>query len=106
MQLRLWLGRLLFHPLGPIIFRVSLRRVIKEPCDLPEVEAMQFVVSHTRIPIPKLYAVHVAKMHTSTYHTHFTHADLCPRNIVVMNEHVAAIIDWGFAGWYPEYWEF
>ncbi|KAI6767716.1 hypothetical protein HG530_005725 [Fusarium avenaceum] len=48
----------------------------------------------------------VAKMHTSTYQTHFTHADLCPKNIIVRNGRVAAIIDWEFAGWYPEYWEF
>ncbi|KAF7552900.1 hypothetical protein G7046_g7265 [Stylonectria norvegica] len=31
---------------------------------------------------------------------------LVPRNVIVRNGRVAAIIDWGFAGWYPEYWEF
>jgi hypothetical protein len=45
-------------------------------------------------------------MHTSTYQTHFTHADLRPKNIIVRNGRVAAIIDWEFSGWYPEYWEF
>ncbi|RAL07419.1 uncharacterized protein BO97DRAFT_253474 [Aspergillus homomorphus CBS 101889] len=33
-----------------------------------------------------------------------THADLCPRNIIVKNGKVAAIIDWQSGGWYPEYW--
>ncbi|RSM18746.1 hypothetical protein CDV31_002466 [Fusarium ambrosium] len=48
----------------------------------------------------------VAKVHTSHYKTHFTHADLAPRNIIVRRGRVVAIIDWEFAGWYPEYWEF
>lgn len=48
----------------------------------------------------------VAKVRTSTYRTHFTHADLAPRNIIVKDGYVAAIIDWAFAGWYPEYWEY
>lgn len=25
---------------------------------------------------------------------------------MVRGGHIAAIIDWAFAGWYPEYWEF
>lgn len=48
----------------------------------------------------------VAKVHTTSYRTCFTHGDLVPRNILVRDGCVAAIIDWGFAGWYPEYWEF
>ena len=48
----------------------------------------------------------VAKVHTTSYRTCFTHGDLVPRNIIVRNGRVAAIIDWGCAGWYPEYWEF
>lgn len=207
LRLRLWLGKLLFRPLGPSTVRVSLHRVIKGPCDPPEVEAMQYVASHTTIPVPRIYAIHtkngfiyiemayiqgstldcawgglstdqrdtiiadikqhisslrelqpptqgivssalqnpaydcrigarfygpinndefhslarghlrmedvapflgeeVAKVHTSRYQTRFTHADLAPRNIIVRGGRVAAIIDWAFAGWYPEYWEF
>jgi phosphotransferase family enzyme len=48
----------------------------------------------------------VASTQTSSYRTCFTHADLAPRNIIVRQGRIAAIIDWGFAGWYPEYWEF
>jgi len=206
---RLWLGRQLFKPLDSNVTRVSLHRVIKGPVHPPEVEAMQYVASHTTIPIPKLYKVHtldnsifiemayvrgdtlsqlwvrdrltldekktifadvkqyfsilrelappkddlvssafqnpaydgrigsrffgpmnhhefhrltrrhpfgevpasalgheVEKVHTSTYRTHFTHADLAPRNIIVRDGRVAAIIDWAYSGWYPEYWEF
>ncbi|KAF4995779.1 hypothetical protein FGRMN_4902 [Fusarium graminum] len=48
----------------------------------------------------------VVKTQTTLYQTHFAHADLCPRNIIIRNGRVAAVIDWAFAGWYPEYWEF
>lgn len=39
----------------------------------------------------------------------FTHDDLVPPNIILSpgpNPRVAAIIDWGQAGWYPAYWEY
>ncbi|KAH9971223.1 kinase-like domain-containing protein [Lactifluus volemus] len=40
------------------------------------------------------------------YCTKFTHSDIAPRNILVNNGKIAAIIDWETAGWYPEYWEY
>lgn len=207
LRLRLWLGNVLFRPLGPKTVRVSWHRVIKGPCDPPEIEAMQYIASHTAIPVPRIYGIHttkwaiyiemayiqgdtlasawaglstderntvfadikhyvsslrelqppaqdivcsafqnpaydcrigyqffgpmshdefhsvvrkhllmedvkagvlgreVATTHTGRYRTCFTHADLNPRNIIVRRGRVAAIIDWEFAGWYPEYWE-
>ncbi|KAJ5251114.1 hypothetical protein N7489_001524 [Penicillium chrysogenum] len=36
----------------------------------------------------------------------FAHGDLRPRNIIVKDGKVAAIIDWERSGWYPEYWEY
>ncbi|KKK14603.1 hypothetical protein ARAM_006402 [Aspergillus rambellii] len=39
----------------------------------------------------------------------FTHNDFVPPNILLSpgsNPKVAAIIDWGQAGWYPAYWEY
>ncbi|KAK4638138.1 hypothetical protein CLAFUW4_02320 [Fulvia fulva] len=36
----------------------------------------------------------------------FTHGDLNPFNILVRDDKVVAIIDWEFAGWYPNYWEY
>ncbi|KIH91134.1 hypothetical protein SPBR_01954 [Sporothrix brasiliensis 5110] len=35
-----------------------------------------------------------------------THGDLAPRNIMVRDGRVVALIDWEEAGWYPEYWEY
>ncbi|KAE8146305.1 kinase-like domain-containing protein [Aspergillus avenaceus] len=39
----------------------------------------------------------------------FTHSDLVPPDIMLSpgpNPRVAAVIDWGQAGWYPAYWEY
>ncbi|OAA59559.1 Protein kinase-like domain protein [Niveomyces insectorum RCEF 264] len=35
-----------------------------------------------------------------------THGDLAPRNVLVKDGTVVALIDWEEAGWYPEYWEY
>ncbi|OAP55770.1 hypothetical protein AYL99_09922 [Fonsecaea erecta] len=48
----------------------------------------------------------VTRCHARQYRTCFSHADLCPRNLIVRNGKIAAVIDWQFAGWYPEYWEY
>jgi hypothetical protein len=44
--------------------------------------------------------------HSRQYRTSFSRADLCTRNIIVRDGKIAAMVDWQFAGWYPEYWEY
>jgi hypothetical protein len=36
----------------------------------------------------------------------FTHADFSPRNILIEGGRVTAILDWEYAGWYPEHKEY
>lgn len=36
----------------------------------------------------------------------FTHGDLRRRNILVENGRITAILDWEYAGWYPEWWQY
>lgn len=38
--------------------------------------------------------------------TKFSHADLSPENVIVNKGEIVAILDWEFAGWWPEYWEY
>ena len=41
------------------------------------------------------------------YALKFTHANLCPKNILLDDStRVCAIVGWECAGWYPEYWEY
>lgn len=57
------------------------------------------------IPLDEL-GPEIAECHSRRYRSCFTHADLAPRNIMVHNGKVSAIVDWQFGGWYPEYWEY
>lgn len=40
------------------------------------------------------------------HRTVLTHNDLAPRNILVRDGKVVAIVGWEFSGFYPEYWEY
>ncbi|EGY21113.1 uncharacterized protein VDAG_02637 [Verticillium dahliae VdLs.17] len=55
-----------------------------------------------------MYDLVVKAIHgrSGTYGVRFTHADLNPSNIQYHNGRITGIIDWEFAGWYPEYWEY
>ncbi|KAF2426480.1 kinase-like protein, partial [Tothia fuscella] len=47
-----------------------------------------------------------ASMHKTDHEIVFSHGDLAFHNVIVHDGHVAAIIDWEYAGWYPEHWDF
>jgi aminoglycoside phosphotransferase (APT) family kinase protein len=36
----------------------------------------------------------------------FTYSDLDLNNVIMRDGHTNAVIDWEFAGWYPEHWDF
>ncbi|PGG99556.1 hypothetical protein AJ79_08493 [Helicocarpus griseus UAMH5409] len=54
LPLRLWLGDELLWSVGPRGPRVGRRTFIKGPCEPTELAAMEFVATHTSIPIPKV----------------------------------------------------
>lgn len=68
--------------------------------------------THLRFGEPLEYWEHepaVMNVHSKddgAYKLKFTHADIALRNIRVKDGKIAGIIDWEFAGWYPEYWEY
>ncbi|ORY73824.1 hypothetical protein BCR35DRAFT_145016 [Leucosporidium creatinivorum] len=35
----------------------------------------------------------------------FTHGDLPGRNLIVRDRKLVGLVDWGYSGWYPEYFE-
>lgn len=47
----------------------------------------------------------VYESHRRRYKTVFSHADLCPRNIILKDSMQPVLIDWEFSGLWPEYWE-
>ncbi len=46
-----------------------------------------------------------AHSHSPSSQTVFTHSDLAPRNILVHNGEISAILDWEQSGWWPYWWE-
>ncbi|KAG8629841.1 hypothetical protein KVT40_001460 [Elsinoe batatas] len=56
--------------------------------------------------VTQAFGPEVMEVHSRDYKTMFTHADICLRNVIVRDGKVAALIDWAYAGWYPEYWEY
>lgn len=55
-----------------------------------------------------LYADYIPlhAVHRRPYATKFSHGDFAPRNIMIRDGKVTAIIDWDSAGFFPEYWEY
>ncbi|KAK3944326.1 kinase-like domain-containing protein [Diplogelasinospora grovesii] len=67
--------------------------------------------THIRFGEPVEDWVHepdVMAVHQTLYTLKFTHADIHPGNIRVdpKTYRITGIVDWEFAGWYPEYWEY
>ncbi|RAO69398.1 uncharacterized protein BHQ10_005410 [Talaromyces amestolkiae] len=54
------------------------------------------------------WADHIAKFIKAlpSHDIVLTHSDISPRNIIVRDGQVVAIIDWEMAGFYPSYWEY
>lgn len=59
-------------------------------------------------PLPQAYTELARRMYkeNSGHDICFTHGDIVPRNILIESGSVTGILDWGQAGWYPEYWEY
>ncbi|RVX67299.1 hypothetical protein B0A52_09337 [Exophiala mesophila] len=51
--------------------------------------------------------IHAVHQPVKPYELKFTHANLCPKNIIIDSSgRICALIGWESAGWYPEYWEY
>ncbi|KAJ5281664.1 hypothetical protein N7478_007036 [Penicillium angulare] len=57
--------------------------------------------------LPVIYQHLAENALTDGHEIVFTHSDFATRNILVdENCQVTAILDWEWAGWYPEYWQY
>ncbi|GLB39988.1 putative choline/ethanolamine kinase [Lyophyllum shimeji] len=90
---------------GPLVWsHPSSPQVIPPFKDIDAFHEMLFsrVIYKTRLPRLRRLA---RPVHAKQHRIRFTHADLHVGNIIVKDGRLAAIIDWEFAGWYPEYCE-
>lgn len=70
-----------------------------------EADFNDFVLTvYSQCPQP-IYESLAAKMRTD-HLVYFTHADLSPRNIIIQDGKIKALVEWDFAGFYPENWEY
>ena len=65
-----------------------------------------FLLSNTIAKAPKIYTKMLREQLSTPHKIVLTHGDLSPKNILVRDGRIVGILDWEFAGWYPEYWEF
>ncbi|KAK1768748.1 kinase-like domain-containing protein [Phialemonium atrogriseum] len=59
-----------------------------------------------RLQAQSMYWHQITTQLGAEYPIVFTHADIAARNIMVRDGRIVALLDWEFAGWYPEYWEY
>lgn len=71
-----------------------------------EADFNEFLFSWISPKAPHTLRYHVKNAFRTDHEIVFTHGDLAPRNIMVNEGRVTAILDWENAGWYPEYWEY
>ncbi|KAK5218505.1 hypothetical protein LTR47_011685 [Exophiala xenobiotica] len=55
---------------------------------------------------PKTFRLMLEETMKENHNIVLAHGDISPRNIVVNDGQIVAILDWECAGWYPEYWDF
>jgi len=55
---------------------------------------------------PKTIRSALARRLRTDHRIVFTHGDLTQHNIIVKDNKIVGLVDWEYAGWYPEYWEY
>jgi tRNA A-37 threonylcarbamoyl transferase component Bud32 len=59
-----------------------------------------------RLEAESMYWHQITTQLGAEYSIVFTHGDISSRNIIISEGRIVALLDWEFAGWYPEYWEY
>ncbi|KAF8156634.1 kinase-like domain-containing protein [Crassisporium funariophilum] len=83
--------RIGIKPIGPFQTHDDFHRCLRGNTDLD---------AH-REHYPEVFA-----LHSGSYASNFTHADLTLHNVIVRNGRIVGIIDWECSGWRPEYYEY
>ncbi|KAM0316409.1 hypothetical protein ACHAO8_003190 [Botrytis cinerea] len=66
----------------------------------------EFLISDAYPQVPKCFLKMAEHSLLTNHAIIFAHGELAPRNILVKEGRVVAVLDWENAGWYPEYWDF
>lgn len=66
----------------------------------------EFLLSSLLNRTPSVLREALSRRFKTNHRIVLSHCDLAPRNIMVDEGKIKALIDWEYSGWYPEYWEF
>jgi len=65
--LRLWLGEHIYGIIGnhnfPAGYRISSKRVVKWPCEEPELDGHRLALEKTHLPVPQIYSARTWRGH-------------------------------------------
>ncbi|KAI0755089.1 hypothetical protein C8Q80DRAFT_1142892 [Daedaleopsis nitida] len=103
------------EPFGPPVGRRACKDVrrderLSSSSISTEAEFNDFLLSSPSPRAAPGYKTWIRSMIREDHRTVFTHADLHPRNVMVVDGpdgkvEVSGIIEWEVSGYYPEYWE-
>ena len=88
-------------PTGMYVFGSDLKEVLTSPAQFHD-----FITSKVYAQINKDYVSFLRSQFNDNSRLLFMHADLVDRNIIVENGKISGIVDWEWAGYYPEHWDF
>ncbi len=71
-----------------------------------ETEFNNFLFENMISSTPLLYSQSVRQTMKRDHELVFSHGDLNLHNIIVKDGDIMALLDWEYAGWYPEHWEY
>jgi aminoglycoside phosphotransferase (APT) family kinase protein len=88
-------------PTGMYVFGSTIDNVLMSPSEFHD-----FLTSRVYPKLPRDYVSYLRTRFDDNARLLFTHADLMDRNILVKDGKISGIVDWEWAGFYPEHWEF
>lgn len=91
---------------GTGVWETRKYRTYDAPPCLDEQAFNEYLLSGLTFKTPPAVRDAFAEKLRTNHRVVLSHCDLAPRNIIVRDGKVVALIDWADAGWYPEYWEY
>lgn len=71
-----------------------------------ESEFNEFLFQNMVSSSPSLYSTAMRQAMRTNHNIVFSHGDLNLHNILVKDGAIVALLDWEYAGWYPEHWDY
>lgn len=90
---------------GPVVDRRQLSSISGGPFRL-EADFNKWQLEQLKPTTPIAHRDIYIGMHKTDHKIVFSHGDLGFHNIIVEDGHVQAILDWEFAGWFSEHWDY